>query len=702
MRAHEGAGVALDTLLGVPGGNIHGNASFFEGGGTGGHGAVGIRHESAHGQGVTGLGVHDVGDVFHESGSQTVLVRVLELGGEVCPLGGNMELGVFTAAVHGGVVHVHDVLALLAIGLHDGVLHVLDGVLVGDDARDLEEGALKDGVGAVTEADFGSDLGGVDDIHLDVLAADDGFHVVRDVLDGLFLVPEAVQQEGAAFLDALQDIVFAQVGRNVAGYEVGGVHQIGSLDGLLAEAQVGAGVTAGFLGVVVEVGLAVEVGMGADNLDGVLVGAHGTVGTETVELALGGAGLHDGHLALDGQALEGDIVHNADGEVGLGLLHLQVVIDGNDLGGRGVLGGQAVAAADNEDVVAALEEGFHVGEQGLSHGTGLLGAVQDGDAADALRENGEEVLLGERTIQVAGDETVLAAAACEVVDGFLDGFGDGTHGYDDVFGGGVTVVLEGTVTAAGEFGDFSHIAGHDVRNGVIALVAGFHGLEVNVTVLGGAAGDGGVRVQGALTELGKGLFRYHGLEFLFGKGFDLLDLVAGTETVEEVQERQAGLDGAQVSDGGQVLGFLDGTGGQHAETGLAAGHDVLVVTEDGEGVAGQGAGAHVEHGGQHFAGDLVHVGDHQEQTLGGGKGGSKSTSLEGTVHGTGGAGLALHLRYFHSLAPEVLFTVGGPLVDVFGHRRGRRDRIDSSMLAEQVGNVRGGIVTITGDEFLFF
>ena len=65
---------------------------------------------------------------------------------------------------------------------------------------------------------------------------------------------------------------------------------------------------------------------------------------------------------------------------------------------------------------------------------------------------------------MAGDETVLAAAACEVIYGFLDGFCYGTHCDDYVLCGGVTVVLEGTVTAACEFRDLTHIAGYDIRN----------------------------------------------------------------------------------------------------------------------------------------------------------------------------------------------------------------------------------------------
>ena len=123
----------------------------------------------------------------------------------------------------------------------------------------------------------------------------------------------------------------------MAGHEVGSVHEVGCLDRSLAEPQVRAGVAAGLLGVVVEVSLAVEVGVGSDDLDSVLVCAHGTVGAEAVELALGRALLHDRHLRLRGKALEGDVVEDSDSEVALGILALEVVIYGDDLGGCGVL-----------------------------------------------------------------------------------------------------------------------------------------------------------------------------------------------------------------------------------------------------------------------------------------------------------------------------------------------------------------------------
>ena len=87
----------------------------------------------------------------------------------------------------------------------------------------------------------------------------------------------------------------------MASHEVRGGYQIRSLDGLVTEAEVRAGVTAGLLGIVVEVCLAVFGSMATDNLDGVLVSTNGTIGTKTVELALGCAGLHDRDLLLNGE-----------------------------------------------------------------------------------------------------------------------------------------------------------------------------------------------------------------------------------------------------------------------------------------------------------------------------------------------------------------------------------------------------------------
>ena len=94
-----------------------------------------------------------------------------------------------------------------------------------------------------------------------------------------------------------------------------------------------------------------------------------------------------------------------------------------------------------------------------------------------------------------------------------------------------------------------------------------------------------------------------------------------------------------------------------SKAGLAAGHHVGVVAEDVQGLGGHGTGGHMEDAGQQLAGDLVHVGDHQQQALGGGIGGGQSARGQRAVNGTGGAGLRLHLDHLHGGAEDVLLTL---------------------------------------------
>ena len=66
-----------------------------------------------------------------------------------------------------------------------------------------------------------------------------------------------------------------------------------------------------------------------------------------------------------------------------------------------------------------------------------------------------------------------------------------------------------------------------------------------------------------------------------------------------------------------------------------------------------------------LAGDLVHVGDHQQQALRRGEGGGERAGLQRAVEGAGGAAFALHLDHRRHGAPDVRLlprrTTGRPI-----------------------------------------
>jgi hypothetical protein len=85
------------------------------------------------------------------------------------------------------------------------------------------------------------------------------------------------------------------------------------VDRIWPKAQMGNGDGAGFLGVVHEIALRIEIGFLADDLDGVLVGADGAVRAQSEE-----EGAHhlfrvpSSNAASKSQGGVGDVVHNAN------------------------------------------------------------------------------------------------------------------------------------------------------------------------------------------------------------------------------------------------------------------------------------------------------------------------------------------------------------------------------------------------------
>ena len=178
--------------------------------------------------------------------------------------------------------------------------------------------------------------------------------------------------------------------------------------------------------------------------------------------------------------------------------------------------------------------------------------------------------------------------------------------------------------------------------------------------------------------------------------------MGGAEAVKEVDEGHPALDGGQMGHGGQVHDLLNAALGQHGKAGLAAGHHVGVVAEDVQGVGGHGTGGDVEHAGKQLARDLVHIGDHEQQALGGGVSSGQGAGGQRAVNGAGGAGLRLHLDDLDGIAEDVFQSGGGPLVNVVGHGAGRGDGVDTRHLGERIADMRRRGVAVHGFELSLY
>ena len=209
------------------------------------------------------------------------------------------------------------------------------------------------------------------------------------------------------------------------------------------------------------------------------------------------------------------------------------------------------------------------------------------------------------------------------------------------------------------------------------------------------------RAQCTLAEFLQRLHIYQRTQIFHIHYLNFLILVRGTETVEEVQERHAALDRCQVGYTGQIHHFLYTAFGQHGKTCLTASHHILMVTEDTQHVAGKRTSRYMEYGRQQLAGYLVHVRNHQQQSLRCGERRGQRTCLKRTVYSACCTALALHLLYQNSLAEHVLAALCCPLINVLRHGRRRSDRINGGYLAEHIRNMRCCSVAVHCHKFLF-
>ena len=305
------------------------------------------------------------------------------------------------------------------------------------------------------------------------------------------------------------------------------------------------GVAARLLGVIGEVCLAVFVGSATDNLNRVFVCTHSTICTKTEEECLKGTLFCHRNLLANGEREVGNIVYDTNGELIAGLSSCEVLEYCEHLCGGGVLRRKTIATTDDEgfvlcgDILARSESLNNIEVQGATICTGLFGTVEHADALGGLGKNCAEVFHRERTVEVYGNNTHLLALSSEVVDALFEGLGDRTHSHDYVLSIGRTVVGEGCIVATSDSRNFLHCLSHCIGHCIVELVGSLTSLEVDIGVLCSTTGYGVLGVERTCTELSKSSLVEEGLQVRHLHKLYLLNLVRGTETIEEVEEGDA-------------------------------------------------------------------------------------------------------------------------------------------------------------------
>ena len=590
MRANECALVALDTFRHIPFRNVDGDAAFFIGGSAYRERAVGMTGHDAYRQFVAFLTVNRNQDIIDER-----VAGLLRFHFVFCVSPGRRHIDLhdgFDAFVDGRVVHVNNVLAFLAVGFFHSILQVFHRVCQRNDIGQLKERGLHDHVDAPAQADGLGNLYRVNDIEVYMLLRNVLFHGSRQFLVQFFRFPAAVQQEVAALFQAGHNIIFVNIGLVVDRHIIRVFDQVRLHDGLFAETQMGNGNAAGFLGIVSKVTLGIHVGVVADDLDGALVGANGTVGTQAPELAALGSLQGSIKNLAAGQGCVVHIVGNANGTAVLRRSLTQVFDDRVHFGRREFLGTQTETAAyDDRFHVALIEGAADILIQRFAQAARFFGAVQHSNFFNRFRNRGQEMFHRERTVQVNCQHADLCAfSRIDQFRGLQRSFLTGTHDHDQLVRVFRAVVIEQMIFTAGYLADLCHVFFHDFRNRFIIFVNRFAALEVGVGILGRAAHYRGVRVQATLPERFHFIPVQHVRIIFVIEYFDFLNLMGGTEAVKEVQERNAAFNGGHMGYAGEVHNFLHAAFRQHGETGLTAGHNVLMVAENAQGAGCQRAG----------------------------------------------------------------------------------------------------------------
>ena len=615
MRANVGAHIALEAFAAVPHRNLQGDAALFIFGSALRHGTVRQVDESTDRDVVSGHGVDrnlNLSDPIRQR-----RIDLCRLYLNISPCGRNFHFAnLLNAAVNGRIVHVDDPFTLFSVGLENSGFHIFYSFVNRENAGDLEERCLKNGIGTAAEAELFTDAGCINSIEADLFYCCVMLEGIRQILLESFSLPVAGNENAAAFSYIFKDIITVKIGFVVAGNEIRMIDQISGEDRLVAETEMAAGYAAGFLSVILEVGLYMHICMVADDLNGVFVGTDCTVRAETPELAADRAFRNSVDFRSDRQRVMRNIIIDADSIVVHRLVSLHIVILCDYLCGRIIFCAQTEAGSQNGNISSALlYNRSNILIKRFACSAGFLCTVAYGDGFYTCRQFAEEMLCRERPIKVHIQEADLFSFCRQVIHRFTDAAGRGSHGDHDTFGFRITVIIIKFIITACKLIDFFHVTGNDFRQRIIKAVACFTALEIGVVILAGGTEYRMLGIESVFTEFAELFPVNEFFEIIIIQAFHILDFVRSAETVKEVQERHMTFDGRKMCNRTEIHAVLHTGGGEESKTGLAACHYIRLLGVDGNGMGCNVTGCDMNNSGLQLPGNAVHGRNHQHQPL---------------------------------------------------------------------------------------
>mmetsp|Transcript_373 Transcript_373/g.902 ORF Transcript_373/g.902 Transcript_373/m.902 type:complete len:222 (-) Transcript_373:54-719(-) len=119
-----------------------------------------------------------------------------------------------------------------------------------------------------------------------------------------------------------------------------------------------------------------------------------------------------------------------------------------------------------------------------------------------------------------------------------------------------------------------------------------------------------------------------------------------------------------------------------------------MISEDRERLACQGPRCHMEDARHKLSCDLVHVGNHEQETLRGRESRGQSAHGQASMYSASRSRFGLQLRNAHGHAENVAQALRRPGLGELSHGRGRRDGEDEAIIAQAVGHVSCGLAPV--------